>query len=178
MVFYGVSTIADYLMPNPVYRYISNIYLDAFYRLEKRNIISLEIIGSGHCQTIGDERKIRKEYFLRTRKILESKLCGRDLIKRMNTRTVLLIWFSGPYFKLTREKRRKINQRTRKLRTVHEALVPRDDKDRLYVSRKGGEDSQALKVAYICQYKDLWTTWKRAKKDKLQQPVTTLEIYE
>ena len=31
----------------------------------------------------------------------------------------------------------KINQNTRKLRTIHKALHPRDDVDRLYVLRKG-----------------------------------------
>ena len=35
----------------------------------------------------------------------------------------------------------KMNQRTRKLMTMHKALHPRDDVDRLYVSRKeGGRD--------------------------------------
>ena len=32
----------------------------------------------------------------------------------------------------------KIDERTRKLMTMHEALHPRDDVDRLYVSRKEG----------------------------------------
>ena len=31
-----------------------------------------------------------------------------------------------------------MDQRTRKLMTMHKALHPRDDVDRLYVSRKGG----------------------------------------
>ena len=40
--------------------------------------------------------------------------------------------------KWTREERKQINQRTRKLMTMHKALHPRDDVDRLYVSRKEG----------------------------------------
>ena len=32
-----------------------------------------------------------------------------------------------------------MDQRTRKLMTMHKALYPRDDVDRLYVSRKDGE---------------------------------------
>ena len=38
----------------------------------------------------------------------------------------------------TREKLKKIDQSTRKLMTMHKALHPRDDVDRLYVSRKEG----------------------------------------
>ena len=38
--------------------------------------------------------------------------------------------------KWTREEHKQMKQRTRKLMTMHKALHPRDDFDRLYVSRK------------------------------------------
>ena len=42
-----------------------------------------------------------------------------------------------------REKFKQIDLRTRKLMTMHKALHPRDDVNRLYVSRKEGERGQA-----------------------------------
>ena len=42
----------------------------------------------------------------------------------------------GPFLKWTREKLKQMDQRLRKLMTIYNALHPRDDVDRLYVSRK------------------------------------------
>ena len=82
---------------------------------------------------------IRKEYLRRTRKLLETKLSSRNLIKGINTWAVPLVRYSGPFLKWTREELKQMEQRTRKLMTMHMALHPRDDVDRLYVSRKKGE---------------------------------------
>ena len=49
------------------------------------------------------EEKIKKEYFRRTRKLLESKLNSRSLIKVINTRAVPLVRYSRPFLKWTRE---------------------------------------------------------------------------
>ena len=80
----------------------------------------------------------RKEYFRRTRKLLETKLSGRNLIKGINTWAVPLVRYSGPFLKWTQEELKQMEQRTKKLMTMHKALHPRDDVDRLYVSRKQG----------------------------------------
>ena len=49
---------------------------------------------------------------------------------------------------------------------MRKALHPRDDVDRLYVSRKEGEEGlPALKTALTHQYNDLKTTYKRAEKE-------------
>ena len=82
--------------------------------------------------------KIKKEYLRRTRKILETKLSSRNLIKGINTWAVRLVRYSGLFVKWTREEFKQMDQRTRKLMTMHKALHPRDDVDRLYVSRKEG----------------------------------------
>ena len=82
--------------------------------------------------------KIQKEYRRRTRKLLETKLNCRNLIKEINTLAVPLVRYSGPFLKWTRDELKQMDQRTRKLMTMHKALHPRDDVDRLYVSRKGG----------------------------------------
>ena len=80
---------------------------------------------------------IRKEY-LRTRKLLETKLSSRNLIKGRNTWAVPLVRYSGPFLKWTLEELKQMDQRTRKLMTMHKAIHPRDDVNRLYVSRKEG----------------------------------------
>ena len=82
--------------------------------------------------------KIRKEYLRRTRKLLETKLSSRNLIKGINTWAVTLVRYSRPFLKWTRDELKQMDQRTRKLMTMHKALHPRDDIDRLYVFRKEG----------------------------------------
>ena len=79
------------------------------------------------------KEKVKKEYLRRTRKLLETKLYSRNLIKGINTWAVPIIRYSGPFLKWTREELRQIDQKTRKLMTMHKALHPRDDIDRLYV---------------------------------------------
>ena len=80
--------------------------------------------------------KIWKEYLRRTRKLLETKLSSRNIIKGINTWDVLLVRYLGPFLKLTRYELKQMDQRTRKPMTMHKALHPKDDVDRLYVSRK------------------------------------------
>ena len=51
--------------------------------------------------------KILKEYLRRTRKLFETKLSRRKLIKRINTCAVLLIRYSGPLLKWTSDELKK-----------------------------------------------------------------------
>ena len=82
--------------------------------------------------------KIRKEYLRGTRKLHETKLSIRNLIKGINTWAVPLVTHSGPFLMWTRDELKQMDQRTRKTMTMHKTLHPRDDFDRLYVSRKEG----------------------------------------
>ena len=75
--------------------------------------------------------KIQKEYLRRTWKLHETKLS-------IEIWAVFLVRYSGPFLKLTREELKQMDQRTKKLMTMHKALHPRDDVDRLYVSQKEG----------------------------------------
>ena len=84
------------------------------------------------------KEKIQKEYLRRTRKLLETKLNRRNLIKGINTWAVPLVRYSGPFLKWTRDELKQMDERTRKLMTMHKALHLRDEVDRLYVSRKEG----------------------------------------
>ena len=70
-----------------------------------------------------------------------------------------LVRYSGPFLKWTRDELKQMDQRTRKLMTMHKALHPRDDVDRLYVSRKEGgrgltsiEDSVDASIQQLKDY--------------------------
>ena len=87
--------------------------------------------------------KTQKKYLRRSRKLLETKLSSRNLIEGINTWAVPLVRYSGLFLKWTRDELKQIDQRTRKLLTMPKALHPRDDYDRLYVSRKEGRRALA-----------------------------------
>ena len=108
------------LAENETYKYLGILEADTIKQVEMKN-------------------KIQKEYLRRTRKLLETKLNCRNLIKGIDTWAVPLVRYSGPFLKWTRDELKQMDQRTRKLMTKHKALYPRDDVDRLYVSRKEGE---------------------------------------
>ena len=99
----------------------------------------LDILEADTIKQVQMKDTIWKEYLRRTRKLLETKLSSRNLIKGINTWAVPLVRYSGPFLKWTREELKQMDQRTRKLITMHKALYPRDDIDRLYVSRKEGD---------------------------------------
>ena len=82
------------------------------------------------------EKKILK-YFRRNRKPLETKLYSRDLNEEINTWAVSFVRYSGQFLKWTREELKQMDQRTRKLMTMHKFLHPINDVNR-YVSRKEG----------------------------------------
>ena len=107
------------LAENETYKYLGILEADTFKQVEMKN-------------------KIQKEYLRRTRKLLETKLNSRNFIKGINTWAVSLIRYPGPFPKWTRDELRQMDQRTRKLMTMHKALHPRDDGDRLYVPKKEG----------------------------------------
>ena len=101
----------------------------------------LRILEADTIKQAEMKEKIQKEYPRRTRKLLETKLNCRNLIKGINTWAVPLVRYSGPFLKWTQEE--QMDQRTRKLMAMHKALHPRDDVDRLYVSRKEGGKGHA-----------------------------------
>ena len=98
----------------------------------------LGILEADTIKQVEMKSKIQKEYLGRTRKLLETKLSRRNLIKGINTWAVSLVRYSGPFLKWIRDELKQMDQRTRKLMTWHKALHPRDNADRLYVSRKEG----------------------------------------
>ena len=98
----------------------------------------LGILEADTIKQVEMKDKIQKEYLSITRKLPETKLSCRNLIKVINTWAVPLVIYSGPGLKWTRDELKEMDQRTRKLMTMHKALHPWDDVDRLYVLRKVG----------------------------------------
>ena len=103
-----IRTVAE----NETHKYLGNLEADTIKQVEMKN-------------------KIQKEYLRGIRKLLETKLSR-------NTWTVPLVRYSGPFLKWIRDQLKQMDQRTRKLMTMHKTLHLRDDVDRLYVSRKEG----------------------------------------
>ena len=131
----------------------------------------LENTGSRHHKTSRNlkKKKNRKERHKWTRKLLKTKLCSRNLIKEINIWVVSLVRYSGRFLKCTREERRKMNQRTRRLITVHKALYTRDDIDSLCQEK---ENSVTSRIALVHQYKNSVNTLKKTK-----QPITATRKY-
>ena len=147
-----IKTLAE----NEIYRYLGILEADTIKQVEMKE-------------------KIQKEYVRSNRKLLETKLNSRNLIKGINTCAVPLVRYSGPFLKRTRDELKLMDQRTRKLITMHKALLPKDDVDRLYVSRKEREEGlPALKTSLTHRYNDSKTIYKNTMEDSLQRSKTIL----
>ena len=105
---------------------------------EEETFKYLGILEGDTIKQVEMKDKIRKEYLWRTRKLHEKHLSSRNLIGGINTWAVPHIRYSGSFLKWTRDEFTQMDQRTRKLATMHKVLHPRDDIGRLYVSRKEG----------------------------------------
>ena len=94
------------------------------------------------------KEKIQKEYLRRTRKLLETKLNSRNLIKGINTWAVPVVRYSGPFFKRTREELKQMDPRTRKLMTMHMHSIPETTlTNYMYLEKREEEGLPALKTA-------------------------------
>ena len=72
---------------------------------EKETYEYLEILEADTIKQVVMKEKIKKENLRRTRKLLETKLYSRNLIKGINIWAVLLVRYSGPFLKWTREEK-------------------------------------------------------------------------
>ena len=103
---------------------------------EKETYKYLRILETDNIKQVEMKDKIQKEYLRRTRKRSETKLCSRNLFKGINTWAALLVRYSGPFLKWTKEELKQMDQRTWKVMTMHKALHHRTNADRQYVSRR------------------------------------------
>ena len=66
---------------------------------EKKTYKYLDILEADTIKQVEMKDQIQKEYLRRTRKLLETKVSCRDLIKGINTWTVPLVRYTGPFLK-------------------------------------------------------------------------------
>ena len=100
-----------------------------------------QVLGILEAGTI-KQQEMKKKYL---GILLQTKLCVRNIVKGINTWVVPLVRYLGPFLKWTRGKIKQMDQRTWKPMTMHKALHPQDDVDRLYVSR----DKEGRRLAII-----------------------------
>ena len=126
----------------------------------------LDILEADTIKQVQMKDTIRMEYLRRTRKLLVTKLSSRYLIKGIDSWAVPLVRYSGPFLKWTRDKLKKMDQRARKLMTMHKAIHPRDDVYRLYVPRRQGERGLAsIEDTVSHPYNSSKTTSKNTNED-------------
>ena len=126
----------------------------------------LGILEADTIKQVQMKDTIRKEYLRRTRKLLKTKLSNRNLIKGTNTWAVPLIRYSGPFLKWTREELEQMDQRTRKLMTMHKALHPETTlTDYMYLEKREEEDLPASKTPLTHPYNGSKTTLNSTNED-------------
>ena len=81
---------------------------------------------------------VPKEYMRMLRKVLKSNLNDENLVSGVNTWAVSLLKYSVAVVSWRKNKMQPIDRGTRKLFTIHGALDPKSDVDRLYIPRKKG----------------------------------------
>ena len=84
------------------------------------------------------KKQVTKEYFRRVRKIMKSRLYGYNKIRAINTYATPVIRYSGAIIKWNTTDIQQIDGRTRKMMTIHRALHPKADVDRLYLPKEDG----------------------------------------
>ena len=126
---------------------------------ENENYKYLGILEADTIKQVQMKDTIRKEYLRRTRKLLGTKLSSRNLIKGINTWAVLLVRYSGPFLKWTRDELKQMDQRTRKLMTMPKALHPETMlTDYMYLEKREEEDLPASKTPLTHRYNGSKTT--------------------
>ena len=106
----------------------------------KGNLQVLWNIESGQHQTCEDERKNKKS----VSQMNEKTSRNQALQLKTYQREVRLVRYSGRFFKWTREELCQINQRTRKLMSIHKALKSKDDINHMYQKKMEEENLSAL----------------------------------
>ena len=79
--------------------------------------------------------KVKKEYYRRVRKVLETKLNSGNVFKAIITWAVSVVRYSAAFLGWSRLELEEIDRRTRKLLTMHNGFHLKSNVDRLYLSR-------------------------------------------
>ena len=79
--------------------------------------------------------KVKKEYYGRVRKALETKLNSGNVFKAINTWAVSVVRYSAAFLGWSRLQLEEIGRRTRKLLTMHNGFHPKSNVDRLSIKK-------------------------------------------
>ena len=82
--------------------------------------------------------KVKKEYYRRVRKVLETKLNNGDVLKTIHNWAVSVVMYSAAFLGWLRRQLEQINRKTRKMLTIHNGFHPKSNVNRLYLSRSEG----------------------------------------
>ena len=84
------------------------------------------------------KKKVKAEYLRRVCKVLESKLNGGNRIKGIDTGAVSLLRYSTAFIDWNCAELTQLDRITGKLMTMHNAVHPKSNVDRLFIFRKDG----------------------------------------
>ena len=82
--------------------------------------------------------KVKKEYSRRVRKVLETKSNSGNVFKAINSWAVSVVKYSAAFLGWSRFQLEEIDKRTRRLLTMQNGFHPKNNADRLYLSRSDG----------------------------------------
>ena len=84
------------------------------------------------------KNKVKKEYYRRVRKVLETKFNSGNVFKAINIWVVSVVGYSAVFLVWSRLELEEIDKRTRKLLTMRNGFHPKSNVDQLYLSRSEG----------------------------------------
>lgn len=132
-----------------------NIKVESSIELEIRNFDPEETykyLGLEEGDGIDNKsmkNKLRKEYYRRIRKVLDTELCAKNKIKAINTIAIPVMTYSFGLVEWPKEEIKKIDRKTRKLLTSGKIHHPKDNVDRIYMRRlDGGRGLLELEEAF------------------------------
>ena len=99
----------------------------------------LGILEIGKIKEKEMKETFSKEYLRMLRLILRSKLTGRNKVMAVNTWAVSVMRYGAGILKWNKDELKRLDRRTRSFMTIHSALHPKSDVDKVYLRGEVGE---------------------------------------
>ena len=98
----------------------------------------LAILEANNIMHTEMKDKIQKEYYRRVKQLTSSKLNGENTVREINSRALSFVRYGAGILKWTKDERKFMNKKTRKIMTMNRMYHPQIDTDRLYIPRMEG----------------------------------------
>lgn len=116
---------------------------------------------------------ITKEYIRRLKKILKSKLNGRNTISAINSRAVSVIRYSAGIVSWNINELKQLDRKTRKILTMYNSFHKKGDVDRLYLDRaEGGRGLISVEDCVLIEKSSLLNYVSGSEEELLSQVVS------